>query len=238
MDIDWEDVSRYYESGHSVRECKERFGFSNYAWDKAAIEGRVSPRENPQKQWKHDTRTAVEELLARGLDQSEIAHELGLSKPTVSYHVRRLGIPRDARAARRFDWPEVQRAHDSGLSPRECCAKFGCSRSAWAEAARTGRLEARSHLIPLDQLLQAGRPVNRGHLRTRLVKAGVKVDWCEECGLEEEWRGAPLRATLHHVNGDTYDNRMENLRFLCPNCHSQTPNFGGRNGRLRARPQV
>ena len=48
MTIDWSAVRCYYDAGHSIRECKEQFGFSNYAWDKAAIEGRVSPRENPQ----------------------------------------------------------------------------------------------------------------------------------------------------------------------------------------------
>jgi Zn finger protein HypA/HybF involved in hydrogenase expression len=84
-------------------------------------------------------------------------------------------------------------------------------------------------------LLVAGRRTARHHLRNRLVKAGLKQERCEDCGLGE-WRGQPLRVTLHHINGDGYDNRLENLRFLCPNCHSQTPNFSGRNGHLRARP--
>ncbi len=220
-----------------MRECREEFGFSNYAWDKAVIEGLIVPRESPRKRWKHETRRAVQELLGRGLTQAEIAFQLGLSKPTVSYHVRQLGLPPDERASRRFDWAAIQVAHDSGLSPRECCAQFGCSRSAWQEAVRTGRLKARSHLIPLEELLSRGRRCNRGHLRSRLLKAGLKQERCEECGLAE-WRGEPLRVTLHHINGDGYDNRLENLAFLCPNCHSQTANFSGRNGHLRARPEV
>ncbi|MGH2920060.1 MAG: HNH endonuclease signature motif containing protein [Solirubrobacteraceae bacterium] len=69
------------------------------------------------------------------------------------------------------------------------------------------------------------------------MKAGLKEERCESCGLAE-WRGQSLRVTLHHINGDGYDNRLENLAFLCPNCHSQTPNFSGRNGHLRARPEV
>ena len=235
--IDWSQVRQYYEQGHTMRECKAQFGFSNYAWDKAAISGEIAPRKKPRKQWKHETRAAVRELIQRGLTHSEVAFELGLSKPTVSYHARRLGVPPDERASRRFDWTAIQAAHNSGLSARECCARFGCSRSAWHEAIRTGRLTARSHLIPIDQLLAKGRHVSRGHLRGRILKAGLKEERCEECGLTE-WRGEPLRVTLHHVNGDGYDNRLENLQFLCPNCHSQTPNFSGRNGHLRARPEV
>jgi hypothetical protein len=102
---------------------------------------------------------------------------------------------------------------------------------------RTGRLRARSTEIPIEELLTEGRRCGRGHLRRRLLKAGLKEERCEQCGLDE-WRGAPLRVTLHHANGDAYDNRLENLMFLCPNCHSQTSNFSGRNGHLRARPEV
>jgi hypothetical protein len=43
-----------------------------------------------------------------------------------------------------------------------------------------------------------------------------------------EWRGQPLPLELHHVNGDRHDNRVENLQLVCPNCHSITPNWGGR----------
>jgi hypothetical protein len=236
-DIDWDAVRTYYDEGHSMRDCKARFGFSNYAWDKAVTEGLIMPRENPRKRWKHDTRRAVLALHEKGLSHAEIAFELGVSKPTVAYHARQLGLPRDQRAARRYDWAAIQAAHDSGLSPRECCARFGCSRSAWREAVRTGRLRARSHVIPIEELLVAGRRCNRDHLKRRLLKSGLKDERCEECGLTE-WRGQPLRIALHHVNGDGYDNRLENLAFLCPNCHSQTPTFSGRNGHLRARPET
>ena len=236
-EIDWKVVARHYEAGHSMRECKEKFGFSNYAWDRAIADGRIVPREKPQLRWKDETREAVRQLVDKGMSHSQIAFELGVSKPTVSYHARRLGIQPDERASRRFDWAAIQKAHDSGLSAAECCEKFGCSRSAWHAAAKSGRLKARSTKIPIAELLVAGRPTHRGHLKERLLREGIKGEHCEECGLSE-WNGKPLRVALHHINGDGYDNRRVNIIFLCPNCHSQTKNFGGRNGHLRARPEV
>jgi hypothetical protein len=52
---------------------------------------------------------------------------------------------------------------------------------------------------------------------------------CEECGIGCEWAGKPLRLQIDHRNGNRWDDRPENLRFLCPNCHSQTSTFGIRN---------
>ncbi len=164
-----------------------------------------------------------------------MAFQLRLSKPTVSYHARKLGIPSDLRFSRRYDWKEIQRAHDAGLSARECQAKFGFSSSAWHDATDRGVLVSRPSSIPIEELLVAGRPRNRGHIRRRLLKAGLKEERCERCGLAE-WRGEPLRISLHHVNRDGYDNRLANIEFLCPNCHSQTPNYGGRNGHQRQDP--
>ena len=86
--------------------------------------------------------------------------------------------------------------------------------------------------MPLDALLGDGRRTHRGSLKARLLHAGIKTNNCEECGVSD-WRGAPISLALHHVNGDPADNRLENLQLLCPNCHSQTDNFAGRNARKR-----
>lgn len=56
---------------------------------------------------------------------------------------------------------------------------------------------------------------------------------CNECGIKDVWNNKKLSLQLDHVNGDGNDNRLENLRFLCPNCHSQTENFAGKSCKKR-----
>ena len=76
-------------------------------------------------------------------------------------------------------------------------------------------------------------PGARGNLKRRLIVNGLKEPRCERCGIDA-WLGEALTLALHHINGDNRDDRLENLSLLCPNCHSQTDNFAGRN----RRPQV
>lgn len=184
---------------------------------------------------KVETRERVAELLRCGMSSAEVARELGVSKSTVCYHRRRLGYDVDARCNRRYDWTEVQRHHDAGHSARACCAHFGFSTKTWHDAVQRGALTPRPAAAPIADYLIKGRRTNRTHLKSRLLGEGLKQNRCEECGLVE-WRGRSLSMALHHVNGDPTDNRWENLSLLCPNCHSQTPNFAGRNCPSAARP--
>lgn len=90
---------------------------------------------------------------------------------------------------------------------------------------------------PLDEILvQNSSYQSTVSLKRRLLKLGLLVNECAECGLLPEWRGRPLVLRIDHVNGDRGDNRIENLRLLCPNCDSQMPTFAGRNrGRIARR---
>lgn len=65
-------------------------------------------------------------------------------------------------------------------------------------------------------------------LKLRLIAEGIKQHKCEKCGIIE-WMGQPTPIELDHINGNNRDNRLENLRLLCPNCHAQTPTYRGRN---------
>ena len=65
-------------------------------------------------------------------------------------------------------------------------------------------------------------------LKKRLIREGYKSDECEECGISE-WNGKKIVMELDHIDGNNGNNSLDNLRLLCPNCHSQTSTFRGRN---------
>jgi 5-methylcytosine-specific restriction endonuclease McrA len=153
----------------------------------------------------------------------------------VSYHAGELGVARKIECARRYDWAEVQRYYDEGHSVAACRRKFGMANRTFTEAVKRGAIITRPQGAPIADLLVAGRRRNRSHLKARLLRSGIKAARCDECGIDQ-WRDLPLSLELHHVNGDGDDNRLQNLRLLCPNCHSQTDNWGGRaKGRARLR---
>lgn len=73
--------------------------------------------------------------------------------------------------------------------------------------------------------------------KNTLYRLGIKENKCEICGTSE-WQGKELVCELHHINGDSTDNRLENLIILCPNCHSQTANYAGRSNKKTDSLQV
>lgn len=81
--------------------------------------------------------------------------------------------------------------------------------------------------LELDQVLMPDSNYNRTKLRKRLFVEGLKEERCECCGITE-WNNKPISFELHHINGIHNDNRLENLQILCPNCHSQTDNYGSK----------
>ena len=83
---------------------------------------------------------------------------------------------------------------------------------------------------PLEEILiQNSTYMNISRLKIRLVKENKLEYKCNECGNTGEWQGKPLTLQLDHINGINNDHRLENLRFLCPNCHSLTDTYAGRN---------
>jgi hypothetical protein len=85
-------------------------------------------------------------------------------------------------------------------------------------AAQRDALLAASRPIPLERILVRGSTYHRSTLKRRLYRAGLKKRACELCGQGEIWCGRPMSLIIDHVNGEATDNRLENLRIVCPNC--------------------
>ena len=86
-----------------------------------------------------------------------------------------------------------------------------------------------AHRYELDDIINGQYPQYQSNkLRKRLLKDGLKQNKCEICEMEM-WLDKPLKLELHHIDGNRHNNSIENIQLLCPNCHSYTDNYKGKN---------
>lgn len=128
---------------------------------------------------------------------------------------------------------------EEGLPRFEICRRLKCKYDTlksrliqWGinlkNAGRKGipHLEGRR---PASDYLGVGKKRISSHkLKLILLREKIKEEKCEICSLEV-WQGKKIPIELDHINGDHWDNRLENLRILCPNCHAQTATNSGKN---------
>jgi RNase P subunit RPR2 len=88
--------------------------------------------------------------------------------------------------------------------------------------------------LPLSALLRNGVSVQSYKLKQRLFRDGILMPQCQQCGWARRSPDGRVPVELDHINGDKYHNRLDNLRILCPNCHSMTSTYRGRNIKSRA----
>lgn len=121
-------------------------------------------------------------------------------------------------------WAEVCRK--VGITPmtgaqthlKKVCLRFGL---AYAHFVGKSWNKGRSFpKKPLREYLKKDSTIHSDSLRRCLISEGVKKAECEQCRLVE-WLGEPIDLELDHINSDHFDNRLINLRLLCPNCHAR-----------------
>jgi 5-methylcytosine-specific restriction endonuclease McrA len=144
-------------------------------------------------------------------------------------------------SVRKWSDEEFIKAHENAATIREVLLRLGLKASGgnYAHAAKhRERLGIKfvptyySHRnstvsVPLKEVLIKGSTVSRTSLKRRLLKEGLLIYECSNslCLVKDQWLGAKVSLHLDHINGDNLDNRLENLRLLCPNCHTQTSTF-------------
>ena len=90
---------------------------------------------------------------------------------------------------------------------------------------------------PIFYYLNKNITITAFKLKNKILKEGIKEYRCEKCK-RTEWEGEKIPLELHHINGDKTDNRLENLQLLCPNCHTLTENFGGKNQKINIKEKT
>jgi hypothetical protein len=100
--------------------------------------------------------------------------------------------------------------------------KFGCYKP---NKGLKGVKKPINPKIQLKEILEGKHPTFQTYkLKMRLLKEGIFENECSICGLDS-WLGNPLMIELDHIDGDSHNHKIDNLRMLCPNCHSQTQTF-------------
>ena len=99
------------------------------------------------------------------------------------------------------------------------------------QQSKKGQRKGGKEYKPALYYIKNNLPIHSYKLKEKLIRDGLKKDCCALCGISE-WQGKKLPLELHHKDGNHYNNSLENLEILCPNCHSiQEGNSGANKGK-------
>jgi orotate phosphoribosyltransferase-like protein len=176
----------------------------------------------------------VLKLHDKGFTTSEIAVKLGVTRPTISYHKKQLGVA-NLMKIRKDVWTQVQEDLDKGVTYAEISHKYAISKSGISHAVTRGAIERTKRLqseLSVDDYCSshmgnAARSSFRRNVRVKMIKAERWKEQCTECGLTE-WMGKSIPLQVDHKDGNPKNNNINNLRLLCCNCHYQTDTWGNK----------
>ena len=176
-------------------------------------------------------------LLDKNVKPIDVSRKLGSPARTTSYILKMLRENPSYKPVKKSRAKLTEIAeYAKNFSPDEAMEKFKISRDYY-------RLNARLGIFPEVKKLSNGRKSNplevlklkikvpHHKLRSAMISLSVPYK-CGECGNDGRWMGFVLTLHIHHKNGNHVNNKIENLQFLCPNCHWITENHGGRNRKL------
>ena len=154
------------------------------------------------------TREVLAEAVASSVSIAGVLRHLGLTMSGGSH----------AHISRRIKFYDLDASHFTGQAHNK-------------GVASRDKLPWQHYLIQRPEPLRK-ETVHR--LRRAMIESGICYK-CASCGGGGSWMGMDLRLEIDHIDGNPFDNRRENLRFLCPNCHAQTSTYCGHNqGNVRA----
>ncbi len=94
-------------------------------------------------------------------------------------------------------------------------------------------ISAKKRRNPLEKMLTINSKFSRKTVKKRVLEEGLLENKCILCGQDENWNGKKISLILDHINGINNDNRIENLRIVCPNCNASLETFAGRNSKRK-----
>lgn len=173
----------------------------------------------------------LRELLLVGTKYSSIQKEIKTTKANISAYAKIFGIPRKTRKT--YNWKEIEDQLAQGVSEIKLRKKYGYAKRSLAKAVATGKIRyAKIRSLTAKEYAEHIKKTNpNSNIRrkmTKLLKQEGREYKCELCETKD-WNGEKLTLDLDHIDGNRLNNDPDNLRFLCPNCHSQTETWRGRN---------
>ncbi|GGV55913.1 hypothetical protein GCM10010294_01000 [Streptomyces griseoloalbus] len=168
-------------------------------------------------------------LRARGIDVGHFAYRrIALPEDRLRELVRTSTSYADVIRGLGLDVTDTNHRRVRRAAARLCLDTSHFTRRSWGRPERPAPTPV-AHRVLVVLPDHAGR-TNRAQLHRALAELGVPYA-CERCGNTGEWLGRPITLQIDHVNGDWRDNRRENLRYLCPNCHALTETWCRRKAR-------